>query len=43
MGGELNFDNVGGQRALQQMRTLLEMGHDGMEIIHPDLSIVQVF
>lgn len=43
MGNEFNLDNVGGQRALQQMRTLLGTGRNGMEIIDPDLPIAEVF
>ena len=37
-----DFDGIE-QRAMQQMRTLLGTGRDGMEVIDPDLPIAEVF
>ncbi len=40
MGGDFNEIE---QRAMQQMRTLLGTGRDGMEVIDPDLPIAEIY
>lgn len=45
-GGEVegfNLDEIQGQRAAQQMRTLLGRGRDGMQIIDNDLPFAEIF
>ncbi len=42
-GGMLNEFNMEGQQAIQQIRTLLGTGRDGMEVIDPDLPIAEIF
>ena len=42
-GGVADEFNLEGERAMQQIRTLLGTGRDGMEVIDPDLPIAEIF